>query len=224
MLRSVDVQFRTLGMWPGKSTEERKPARFRTAWSRTCRELDFELDKLDVRKLIIEIALPAEKIRRDGMPYADARPDHPGVILSFDAPGVGPLRYPCDTFSDWQDNIRAIAKTLEAQRMIDRYGVTTRKEQYTGFAQLPPPTRTDSEANGFGSHRDAAEFVAKHGIAEFEAYQTEWRNHAVDRIIGDADYRREAYRDAAAKLHPDRSGDDAAFKKLQAAKRMLEEK
>lgn len=36
----------------------------------------------------------------------------------------------------WEDNLRAIALALEALRKVDRYGVTRRGEQYTGWKQL----------------------------------------------------------------------------------------
>jgi hypothetical protein len=38
----------------------------------------------------------------------------------------------------WQQNVRAIALGLEALRKVDRYGITRRREQYTGFRALPP--------------------------------------------------------------------------------------
>lgn len=46
------------------------------------------------------------------------------------------LRLPCDTFSYWKDNVRAVALALEALRKIDRYGVRT-GSQYAGFKALP---------------------------------------------------------------------------------------
>lgn len=45
-------------------------------------------------------------------------------------PRRGHLSYPCDTFTTLQDNLRVIALALEALRMVDRYGVTRRGEQY----------------------------------------------------------------------------------------------
>lgn len=222
MLRSVEVQFRPLEGWPEEVTLNRRRAPFKATFSRTCDELDLELLKLGVRRLVIEIALPQNKIRRDGMPYHDARPAHPGVILSFESPRVGPLRYPCDTFSTWQDNIRAIARTLNAQRMIDRYGVTRRNEQYTGWSRLPPPS-TDAQANGFGSHRDAAAYLAESGIHEFRGYTQEHQHELIDDLCANPAVLQKVYRAACVKWHPDHNGgDDLRFKMIQAARRMLE--
>lgn len=37
---------------------------------------------------------------------------------------------------DWQINLRAIALGLEALRKLDRYGITSRGEQYTGWRAI----------------------------------------------------------------------------------------
>ena len=79
-------------------------------------------------------------LRLDGLPRADRRARTPGVVLSFEAtavPGRPKLRYEVGTFTDWQDNLRAIALGLQALRAVDRYGVTKRGEQYAGWRALP---------------------------------------------------------------------------------------
>jgi len=51
---------------------------------------------------------------------------------------------PCDSFRDWEANLRAIALSLEHLRAVDRYGVTTEEEeQYTGWLRLPAAGATD---------------------------------------------------------------------------------
>src|ERR1700675_3855774 len=84
---------------------------------------------LDAKKLVFQIDVRESEIRLDGLPSARARPNDPAVIVSFDSKH-GPLRYFCDQFTDWQDNIRAIALGLEALRKVERYGITHRGEQY----------------------------------------------------------------------------------------------
>ena len=61
--------------------------------------LDRELSKLGAHSVVIELALDEGDIRLDGLPRADARPRHPGVIVSFDSKH-GPLRYGTDAFPD----------------------------------------------------------------------------------------------------------------------------
>src|SRR5947208_1880483 len=82
-----------------------------------------------------QFAVTESDIRLDGRPRARAVASHPGVVLAFDS-RHGPLKYAVDTFDRWQDNLRAIALGLEHLRAVDRYGVTRRGEQYTGWRQI----------------------------------------------------------------------------------------
>src|SRR5688500_17553742 len=109
-MRSVSVQFRPWVTWPGKATPsyDRRRGQFKSRWMQTRTLLEKELWHLGAKNVVIEMDVEERYIRRDGLPYENAKPNTPGVILSFDSPH-GPLRYPCDTYADWQDNIRAIA-------------------------------------------------------------------------------------------------------------------
>lgn len=131
----LDATFRPISTWPGTMTRNRKRSRFDSPWNSTLDLLKTELRQLGARDIVIELALSEDEIRRDGYPRAQARPEHPGVILSLES-RHGPLRYPCDTFTDWQSNLRAIALALEALRKVDRYGVTKHGEQYKGWLRL----------------------------------------------------------------------------------------
>ena len=55
--------------------------------------------------------------------------------LSFDSHDHGRLTYATDQYTERQDNVRAIALSLEALRAVERWGVS-KGRQYTGFAQL----------------------------------------------------------------------------------------
>ncbi|MEM7813254.1 MAG: hypothetical protein AAF532_17395 [Planctomycetota bacterium] len=129
------LKFVPLEEWPTERTREHKPCRFRSGYTDTLRLLDDELYKCDASSVVLQVDLPRSQIKNDGTPYAGARPNSPGVILSFQTPS-GPRSFPCDTYDDWQDNLRAIAKSMEALRAVDRYGVTKRGEQYRGFQAL----------------------------------------------------------------------------------------
>jgi hypothetical protein len=102
---------------------------------------------------VLEVAIPAEQFRIDGRPRASAKASHPGVILSVST-SVGALRYPCDRFATWQDNLRAIALSLEALRKVDRYGVTKSGEQYRGFLAIEQgtPAQRVQDARKFIAH------------------------------------------------------------------------
>jgi len=151
--QDIPATFRPITLWPGAETRERKSAAFSAAWQSTLELLKRELRMLDARRVVVEIAMHEGQIRRDGYPYSNARATHPGVILSFESK-YGPLRYPCDTYTRWEDNLRAIALALEALRAVDRYGVTRRAEQYAGWKALPA---------GGGSAERGRELIRQHG-------------------------------------------------------------
>lgn len=137
----ADYSFRPIVQWPGKLSVGRRSAPFRSTYNQTLTLLERELRELNGRNVVFQIALPAHQFRKDGLPYADAKPSHPGIILTFNGKH-GPIQMPCDAFGEWTDNLRAIALALEALRKVDRYGVTKLGQQYTGWKQLPPPLVT----------------------------------------------------------------------------------
>src|SRR5690606_32320419 len=106
-------------------------------------------------EVVVQLAISERDCRLDGWIRADAKPTHPGVIVSLDS-RHGPLRYSTDVFSrgsfwrgggsgyvtipGWQCNVRAVALGLEALRKIDRYVIAQGGEQYRGWQALPPGT------------------------------------------------------------------------------------
>lgn len=216
----IDAEFRPIETWPGIPTKDhqRQQSRFSTSWSATLAHLDKELRHLGAKRGVIEVALRSNQIRLDGWPKADARaPEHPGVIISFESKH-GPLRYATDEFKGngnygylpgWQANVRAIALSLEALRSVDRYGVSGRGEQYTGWSALPPGTIAAGAATM--TLDEASQFLvqsAGYGLNETE------------RLAGDG--LNEIYRRAAKRLHPDTGGTTEQFQKLEEAKRVLD--
>lgn len=213
----LQYQFRPISMWPGPKTPSRKRAAFRAGFNDTLKLLERELHHLQGNAVVIEAEVDEKQVRRDGMLYADARPRGPGVILSFSS-RYGPLRYPCDRYSDWRDNVRAIALALEALRAVDRYGVTRRAEQYTGWKALPPAT---SSGDGEMGPLDAAEWL----IAKYsEVMGCAGRICHRESLCEDADLRGRLYRELAKKMHPDiQGGSHEAFKALTRAMRAFEQ-
>lgn len=199
----TSVQFRALESFPGER-HRTKPTPFRAGYQDTLNLLDTELRNLGARNVVIQIDVGPGEIRLDGMPRSDARPRSPAVVISFEGK-AGPLQYPCCAFSDWRDNIRAIALALEALRKVDRYGVTKNKEQYKGWARLDPPAPSSDSFTA----ETAADYLGQlTGVPP-----------------GDLLRSREAFADAfkTAKTitHPDRVGVDAAFKKVGQAGEVL---
>jgi hypothetical protein len=126
------VVTRPIVLWPHQETRGRRRSQFKAPWMDTVALLEREVGMLGGRQAVMQIAITEEDLRLDGRIRANARPTHPGVIVSFES-RHGPLEYATDVFDDWQDNVRAIALGLEALRRVDRYGIAKRGEQYRGW-------------------------------------------------------------------------------------------
>lgn len=204
---SLAITFRALTVWPGKPTPRglRRPSRFDTPWGKTIDLLERELEHLRARNVVIEADCPPSEIRIDGHLRANAKLNGPGVVISFDS-AKGPLRFPCDTFTDWQANVRGIALGLEALRAVDRYGVTQHAEQYKGWTALPDKTTEQKTKRQL-----AAEWMVQQLFQAGDKCPP-----TVDKILSDDEMRRWVYKQLAVQLHPDRSSDDGQnFRKLQ---------
>ncbi len=188
---------RPLGQFPGKPTPgyARKRDVFKAGWIQTLDLLEKELAMLNAKSVVLEMSVTEREIRNDGMVRADARPSSPAVVLRFTGKH-GPMTMPCDRFTDWQANVRAIALSLEALRKVDRYGVTQTGEQYRGWKALPdtlPPDDVDAAARFVGSMAMVLPTVVKNDPAAFQI----------------------AYRAAAKTAHPDAGGNHETFLLLQ---------
>jgi len=204
----LNAQFRPLENWPGKTTIGRKDATFRATYPQTLDLLDTELDKIRAKEIVIQVeGLTLEYIRNDGWPRSGNWANGyggPGVIVSFESP-KGAISMPCDTFRDWQDNLRAIAKSLEALRMVDRYGVTKGNEQYRGWAKLEAPK------NGKMTREQAGRLIE-------DLCGDINRGHVVSMTVDEI---RLHVKHAMVKNHPDRGGSHEIFVQIGQAEEVL---
>ncbi len=200
----LNAIFRPILTWPGKETPSfrRRRSTFRASYPNTLDLLERELQSLNAKDIVIQADFEHRDIRNDGWPRSSARPRAPRVIVSC-VTRKGPLSFPCDTFDAWEDNLRAIALSLQALRAVDRYGVTRNAEQYKGWQQLPAPAPQPVTMSTLA----AASFIsAQSGLSAAE-------------VFGDPD---RAYRMAAGNCHPDsQNGSHEAFIKLQQARDVL---
>lgn len=138
---------RPISDWTAFAGDEPRNSPFTVTWSQCQDLLDRELFYLDAEDIALELDVAERQIRLDGTLRADASVTSPAVRLAFDS-NQGPLTYATDRFvrpsyrrhgmqRDWQHNLYAIAKGLEALRLVDRYEITRRGEQYAGFKALP---------------------------------------------------------------------------------------
>lgn len=155
-LARLDVTFRPIERWPGQPNPDRRASPFSASLSDTVRVLERELRMLDAEQVVIQVALGENDIRLDGFPKAGRNAAYPGVILAFES-RWGPLQYATDEFRHWEDNLRAIALSMGALRKVDRYGVSKRGEQYTGWRQIP------QTSGGFQSREQAQQWIDEHG-------------------------------------------------------------
>jgi hypothetical protein len=129
--------------WPRAQSRERgnfsgTPAKVRT-------ELIAEVDRMMGARpgytyrnsIIISTNVP---IRRDGEPYAQEPAFiDPAVAVYFQRKGQQ-ICFACDKYDKVWKNMRAIAKTIEAMRGIERWGSSDMLDRaFTGFAALPSP-------------------------------------------------------------------------------------
>jgi hypothetical protein len=191
--------------WPGTLTENRATSPFRNVGEKgnphvslrdTLELLERELRMIDGTNPSMLIALPASKFRVDGRPYADARPDHPGVILSFDTPR-GPLSFAVDKYSRWDANLRAIGLGLEALRLVKRHGIAQRDEHLRGYLALEASPSTPADV------RVQSEDEA-YRILERALEGSDWAMPRLGPLTSTEDLQKWASR-ALARTHPDRN-------------------
>lgn len=122
----VTIETRPIVTWPGPMTppHERQKARYGAGATRTRRELIRELDLIGAEDCFIQAAYRDDQIRLDGLPRAGAKPEHPGIIVTYTGKDGATYELPCDTFQDAEQNLRAIVVTLQRLRLIEETGAS----------------------------------------------------------------------------------------------------
>jgi len=93
-MRNIPHTFRPIEQWPGNFTKDRRRATFKASYASTLDLLDRELWRLGATSVVIEMALNESEIRRDGLPYSNVRPAHPGVIVMLKSVMLVPRTVP----------------------------------------------------------------------------------------------------------------------------------
>lgn len=179
--------------WP--EGRERTPAHKRQASKFDCTfaqardGLGAEIVRLGGRYSVLSTNLP---LNLSGLPYASrGEPADPGVAAYFEYKGKS-MCFACDRWSKVKDNIRAIEKTIDAIRGIQRWGSGEMLDRaINAFQALAAPTakRSWREVLGLQHHR------------------------AFDRATVE-----EAWRYLAKTHHPDKGGDPAKMAEINAAR------
>lgn len=122
--------------WPRTPKHQIQDSRFDCSWQSAIDGLFKELHLLDARNIVISTDT---ELRKDGLPYANQRVNDQGVAVYFVLKGETQC-FPCDRWATQKENIRAIAKTIEAIRGIERWGSgQMMKQTLNAFKALPAP-------------------------------------------------------------------------------------
>lgn len=148
-----------------------------------------ELELLGATNIVVSSNM---QYRADGLPYARQTVDDTGVAVYFKLDGEEQC-IPCDKWRLLEENLRAIAKTIEALRGLERWGAKDMvNAAFRGFKALPSsivtpaPHRSWFVVLNIGEHANALEV-------------------------------KQAYRDALKLTHPDAGGTQADFNEVQRA-------
>lgn len=114
-------------------------SRFEVGFASARDELLREIDRLGGKRVTISSNV---KIRKDGLPYADQPEPRDRAIAVYFTYKDRQMCFACDKWDRVKDNMRAIAKTIEALRGIERWGSGEMVNQaFTGFLALESPKR-----------------------------------------------------------------------------------
>lgn len=123
---------------PRTPSHKRQRSRFETGFGIAVRRVVEELQRLGARNPILSTNVA---LRRDGLPLASTKHvDDTGVAVYFTYKNKQTC-FACDRWDKVEDNIYAIAKTIDALRGIERWGSGDMLDAaFSGFAALPPPS------------------------------------------------------------------------------------
>jgi len=139
--------------WP--RTRHPQPAKFKVDLGKARQELIWEIERMGGKYPVISCNMP---YRKDGLgPLSRSpEPQDRGVAVYF-LRGKKQMVFACDRWLSVRSNIRAIQKTIEAMRGIERWGASEMMERaFSAFEALPPP-RSPWEVLGVprGANEDA---------------------------------------------------------------------
>ncbi len=202
--------------WPRTPSEAREPSRFGTVGMQQigqtffrrkgtlslydeCKAVIWELGHLRAVNIAITSNLPT---RRDGKPMATGRTDDPGIAVWWVVDDKEQVMA-CDRWESPAENLRAIVKSINALRGIERWGSSAIVEKaFAGFNALPPAGGT-----GDGEPEPQAPEPPRDWMEYFHVSEAASRGGV-----------KKMHRMFAQQLHPDRDrGDHERMQQLNAA-------
>ncbi len=174
--------------WKRTESWRRERSKFKTGFGAARNLLFAELARMGASKIILSTSIP---LRNDGLPRANMLPDggDTGVAVYFERKGK-PMVFACDKYNRSEDNIYAMAKTIDAMRGIERWGASDMMERaFMGFKALNPENEGESWWTTLGCTATASRAEIEH------SYKTRLRQ-----------------------CHPDAGGSHEAMTKLNVAR------
>lgn len=149
--------------WKRTPIERQRRAPYTVSQDKAQRELVDELRRMGAHHVVISTNIP---VRRDGMPYANARePADAGVAVYFVPKGQTHQHViACDQWYTVRENLRALGLTVAALRQMERTGASGILDRaYSGFLAIEGPRQDDHWASvlQLGNHATADE-VERH--------------------------------------------------------------
>lgn len=174
--------------WPRTPAHRRHPSKFKPgSMAAETQELIWELRRLGARNMVLSTNV---ELRQDGLPYSNRRrPDDPAVAIYFTYEKRQQC-IPCDRWATVEENLRAVWKSIEALRSLERWGAKSFVDAaFTGFAALPAPGAAKAwwEVLGVSQHATPDEINA-------------------------------SWRDKAKQAHSDVGGSDARMSEINVAR------
>jgi DnaJ-like protein len=134
--------------WPLGLPRTAKPqrSRFKNVGRYAAKEIMDDLRRFKATDIIISSNVP---LRNNGLPRASyGKIQDTGAAVYFSLPqpqgGYTPVVLACDKWDTVEDNLRAIGKTIDAMRGLERWGCSdVVNRTFTGFKALPAPVEGD---------------------------------------------------------------------------------
>lgn len=201
--------------WARTPEHRRKNSRFgKHGFGQIRDNLIKELGRLGARKVLISTNIP---LRLDGLPRANSSegPD-PGAAVYFQW-RARPYVIACDTYGRCWENMKAIAKTVEAIRAIERHGASQLLERaVSGFSALPPGSGDEAQVppqRPWWEVLNMQQMEEAFGVS-FNEIASDPKHPMRKPVLQMAEVR---YKMRVPEVHPDRGGSNEAMAELSIA-------
>lgn len=188
----IEIDFRPMTVYRGRKCGN-QPKRWSASLDGAVAQLRKELADMGVKDAIVETRHDRDAYTLSGRPRTGEKPARPEIQVWFKI-GDRPTCIPSNNYTDWISNIKAVAMTLERQRLIRDYGCFSIEEQFAAFTALPPGT-------GQAAVGDSAQIAAR--LLLNLAAPTDYTEK---QVCTDRNVLETVFRKASKKAHPDTGG------------------